>query len=778
MQKFKSAVALVLAKIKSAKKQITSQSRNAVNNAETETAKKQVDVMNELTESFRKDLGCVRIIIHEKICNQQTLRFTMDRLRHELFRRFLSDVSAISIRLMARWRSRGLVGYPEANRCKAEIAAAGLREWNEKNEAEIQAAKADFQQKAKLTDKLDCLVKLLESVSRMCDCAESVNAEVRKTDSLAQESDLDELNEIRELVKKLHSRYAGRTIALVVTGLEKAGKSCFCNAVIGRYLLPTANERCTQMPCAIVPPKKLEDPEELEVPRVTITEGSSVQKFDADEKHLKQLRETISTRGKASRVEVETSLLASAEDLPLTIFDLPGYDSAQAEHKAAVEAELRTCDAFLFLHNIVKPSITAEQVKVLEQLKANFKGANDFAARGFALMTMGETLDPAKRRDCVRTARAELVKYGFDPQRIFEVSFFRDHLEALINDTTAGKEERDMAKEALKNLKESANMKRTKDFLHDSILPYASEAPMAAYDQTCELHTRLTEFVAAHLKKLPTFPKTKLEQEQLLDQTMGVQWASSFEAHLELVKANANVMQYEEFDNNARIEEEFMDAIDDFLASNVNVVPAMRNDIAIQERHLGLANSSDIEARHRLLYFDSLHRDAGELIASLATCMERSLKEMEDALIAGVCPGKEIQLKPYRLPRADLEQQLEGLVMSVLYPVLVCYVKIPAASKERELALGMLRSMGVPPIDEKTACDGIAVDEQASLLDAHVPGCLDAEVDEEPDVANPGQPVPLPDAKTSDVPEVAQPQPAAPQPQAATSDAPAPSPSP
>ena len=68
-----------------------------------------------------------------------------------------------------------------------------------------------------------------------------------------------------------------------------------------------------------------------------------------------------------------------------------------------------------------------------------------------------------------------------------------------MNDTTAGKEERDMAPEEVRNnLEEPTDMKWTKDYLQDSILSYASEAPMAAYGRVVGHTLRFPDAVQYH----------------------------------------------------------------------------------------------------------------------------------------------------------------------------------------------------------------------------------------------------------------------------------------
>jgi hypothetical protein len=208
------------------------------------------------------------------------------------------------------------------------------------------------------------------------------------------------------LERQLHRLEEGE-FRVAVVGLEKAGKSTFLNAWLGRDLLPNDSARCTFAPTKIV---AVEDPAEqrLEIDPLSPEEFRSRRAdletaaaqgseeglraradLEAMDRHAESLRAVVE-RGPQSIPfraldEIASPLRASAADARqahaikevrlftselgktggLAFHDLPGLNSGLAKHVEESRGLLADCDAVILVQRSSTPSIEASEQRLI-----------------------------------------------------------------------------------------------------------------------------------------------------------------------------------------------------------------------------------------------------------------------------------------------------------------------------------------------------------------------------------------------------------------------------
>jgi hypothetical protein len=113
---------------------------------------------------------------------------------------------------------------------------------------------------------------------------------------------------------------------------------------------------------------------------------------------------------------------------------VPGCDSPIAKHRAASINAVLNADAFLFLTNGQRPSLTNDQVNLLNEIR---KGHFDGMKRAFGIITK---LDHCQTREKFIEHRdkscLELEQKGFPRKNIYVVSAYLALLEETRSDTS------------------------------------------------------------------------------------------------------------------------------------------------------------------------------------------------------------------------------------------------------------------------------------------------------------------------------------------------------
>lgn len=249
-----------------------------------------------------------------------------------------------------------------------------------------------------------------------------------------------------------------------VFGLEKSGKSCLLNAILRIDLLPSEEKRCTQVITIIRPGPVLR----AEVEFVTSEEWANkyIQLRDEleneknkgridEEKYLEQLANLESMDIECRKiagspkvcleyneedkssftrflwhyianpkfVHIIRAVFVYTDKLPQSFhlfefWDVPGFDSTDPQHRQFAFDAIKKCDSFLFLQSAMKPSITREQVKLLNEMK---RSQYDAMNKGFAIITqLDRCHDTTEFKKRLKETTHSLLEAGFSKDRIYE----------------------------------------------------------------------------------------------------------------------------------------------------------------------------------------------------------------------------------------------------------------------------------------------------------------------------------------------------------------------
>ena len=238
----------------------------------------------------------------------------------------------------------------------------------------------------------------------------------------------------KELINKLDNyiyKLENNIIEIAFAGVEKAGKSSFVNAFIGKDILPTAQERATYTTTEIrygekgkvviefyseeeflkeVLHKMLEKVDYRDYERISlntinkelleaheklienkIRENSEIRRTLEDLKEIVEGRKEIQrlltgkveerpldSRGfrtfithkhKSRAVKKITIYSPQLEDMKnVVIYDLPGFDSPTYIHSRYTKESLKKADAIVFIRLADKPSLTGPEVEIIENV--------------------------------------------------------------------------------------------------------------------------------------------------------------------------------------------------------------------------------------------------------------------------------------------------------------------------------------------------------------------------------------------------------------------------
>jgi dynamin family protein len=309
------------------------------------------------------------------------------------------------------------------------------------------------------------LLGVLEQMRKMHEDLLRANAQFPGSVS---EADLQHLERWEEQRESLEERAKSRGHSVAVIGLEKAGKSTVCNALIGMRLLPAAVERCTMLTTRIRP--SADDEYRMEV---TFTDeaafeqalGAAADAFDRKQRELDEARaandpdyvaprrraqydaaavrlqcqsmvgsEPVTLEGRDEITEALKRYTASIDTMlavrtvtvwtpelsadNVEIVDVPGFDSPLAEHREAAARSLNESDAFLFVTNgAANVDLTAPALELVRTISKVAPGALD---KGYAIVTHLDSCSSRAEFNERRTkAVRRLVELGFNEARIF-----------------------------------------------------------------------------------------------------------------------------------------------------------------------------------------------------------------------------------------------------------------------------------------------------------------------------------------------------------------------
>jgi len=103
------------------------------------------------------------------------------------------------------------------------------------------------------------------------------------------------------------------------------------------------------------------------------------------------------------------------------LLDVPGFDSPIKEHRDAGLQSIKTSDAFLFLTDGGRPSLTRDQIRLLDEIQ-NEKQHYEPMKRAFGIITKLDHCHTANEfNERYHKAKQELITKGFKESKIFAV---------------------------------------------------------------------------------------------------------------------------------------------------------------------------------------------------------------------------------------------------------------------------------------------------------------------------------------------------------------------
>ncbi|CAF1207207.1 unnamed protein product [Adineta steineri] len=265
-----------------------------------------------------------------------------------------------------------------------------------------------------LLDVMESVVVINETVIR------GSSNELTKTTCLSAHitGTIKQLQGLRKVNEKEYN-----TICII--GLEKAGKSSFINALVGFELLPHKIERCTQIQTVLKPVSKDDENRFATIEFYADDEFAKLvdkipkEKDETDEAFRKRVASIKKTRKQTMMpntalkhmngsnqserdkiipelhkfivdplyLNIVKQVVIYTNKLPgqnYILLDVPGCDSPIEEHRLSAINAVQKSDAFLFLTDGQRPSLTNEQIHLLQEIQTDHF---DAMKRAFGIIT-------------------------------------------------------------------------------------------------------------------------------------------------------------------------------------------------------------------------------------------------------------------------------------------------------------------------------------------------------------------------------------------------------
>ncbi|CAF1425241.1 unnamed protein product [Adineta ricciae] len=600
-----------------------------------------------------------------------------------------------------------------------------LNEWQQVTLPDMKRQLDELQPTSNVKELTSRLIDNLFQISSSITAIHQAAAKVGHGDQLQTSGSL---NEMLEQLKRLKAISEKEHNTICIIGLEKAGKSSFINALLGFELLPFRIERCTQIQTILKPPskenpdlfatiefydqnefsslidnlpKEKEETDNAYQKRATLiyqTRQEHVSK-DALIKHyqasndaqaqaiIKELHKYIANEVFLNIVKHVIIYTAKLPGKDYILLDVPGCDSPVAEHRASAIRAVQNSDAFLFLTDGQRPSLTNDQVHLLHEIH---EGHFDGMKRAFGIITK---LDLCQTRSKYLEHRAktqiELEQKSFPREHIFTVAANV----SLLEQTQADRNQ-------LRQIKERVQQ-------YDSLLGGFDQCKQTlhSYIEHDLPHSRLRQVVNMAQQKIARFvqdtikvgqqlipSETEESLEEYIKRLNTEQWNDIFdkERYLCVLSRAAfwqkDTLATKRYDCTRELiryfQEEFRMDSDEIMKKVHSVEQKMleKHDIAVFQM-----NPYEIETQEREMIVESMLAAVKLTSSKLTKYMyEKYVQELEK-ILNDICP-EQGDLFHTTLTLEQCEIQVKTLVLRVSHPVIIASIRWPYVFKDNRIA--------------------------------------------------------------------------------------------
>lgn len=521
---------------------------------------------------------------------------------------------------------------------------------------------------------------------------------------------------------------------IVVTGLEKGGKSTFTNFLIGIDLLPCADERCTYVPTYVRNGEHLR----VEVIHYTKDEfvvmakrnveatlfppGKQIDHSLVDSEVKKLLENFPSTQSETitgSVIDIKSKLRTCIADkfkfyyikevhvytpvfkfpVPVAILDIPGFDSVVPEHVKMAVSKIEESDAFVFVTNASQPSLTQPAKENLEVLHKT--GGLAFAKKGFVLGTKLDRGTPGEAKKNMDSCKNELNRYGFE--RIFFGCVPADH-GATYGTNNLDTQYAQKVVGCEKDLDKLVFLKGGVKKLSDALSLFMTQTlPLSRLDVFKDLMSQQISKFEILNSEFPSFVENEDENsaaERMKEKEFWDMWNQIWEETVKYMRLFRN----ENFVKNKKqilqmIAETFTSGFGDFFKEVENVKVSLVEDIPTSEITDGVANVTKIEIEKREKLFDLHHKNATKAAHKVGLLIHNKLREYVESVKEYLYPDLDFSLEDIYSLEA-IQNQVESVVMRVAFPLATGVLLFCHGTNERKLAEEEL-TLALPELDQK-----------------------------------------------------------------------------
>ncbi|UJR20177.1 hypothetical protein I4U23_023309 [Adineta vaga] len=686
-------------------KKLQSNSKNKPSSTSTSlsntyTTELYINSAKSISEQIRDDKNECRSIVSEYGVDPNELLHLLERWTQQLIFEYKQRRERFKLLLKEKWERgelNNMKSNEESNRRLLHVHIQKLNEWQQIDLPNMKHQFDDLKPTSNIKDittkSIDNLLEIIASIGVIHQNTTNVT-----TISSSLNETIDQLKRIKTINEKEYN-----TICII--GLEKAGKSSFINALLGFELLPFRIERCTQIqtilkpPCRENPtlfatiefydsneflslinklPKKKDETNNEYEKRVTYIRQTQQNTVTKD-----KLRKHYQTSDEAQRRTITRELHAYiANEVYLNIvkhviiytnklpgenyilLDVPGCDSPIVEHRTSAINAVRNSDAFFFLTDGQRPSLTNDQIYLLNEIQ---DGHFDGMKRAFGIITKLDLCQTrAKYQEHRTKTQAELEQKNFLHEHIFTVAANVNLLEETKSD--------------------SAQLRQIQQHIdqYDSLLDGFNKCKqtLSNYIEYELPHTRFRQVVDMAQQKISRYVQDAIKiGRQIIP--------SDSEESLENYIKRLNIETWNDtFDNErylpvlSKAAYQFQIRTEEIIKENHLIEKDMleRHDIAVFQM-----NPYDIEAQEREKIVKHMLQVVQHTSQALANYMYEKYVQVLEKILNDICP-EQGDLFQSNLTIEQCEIEVRTLVLRVTHSVIMATIRWPHIYRDNRIA--------------------------------------------------------------------------------------------